>query len=130
MGSRIRHAFGALAIIASLGPSAPAGAQPAGDIAAAPLSPMLQAAVAEAVRAQTLEPARTQVRPLIHFPPQRGDLGRVCGEVSEETPQGARVRAFYATYARTGRVLARIEDMSLEDYLRQDAVFRNCGPRL
>ncbi len=119
-----------MAILAILGPSGPVGGQTPGDIAGAPLSPALQEAVSEAVRAQLLEPGRAQIRLLLHFPPHRGDLGRVCGEISEGDAQGARRRAFYATYARTGRVLARVEEVSLADYLKQDLVFRNCGPRL
>jgi hypothetical protein len=126
----LRAPRAALIALAILGPAAPVGGQTPGDIARAPLSATLEAAVTEAVRAQVLDPARAQVRPLLHFPPQRGDLGRVCGEVIEEGAQGPRQRAFYASYARTGRVLARIEDMSLADYLKQDTVFRNCGPRL
>jgi hypothetical protein len=50
--------------------------------------------------------------------------------VIENTPEGERVRAFYASYTRSGRVLIRLEDMRLADYLEQDKVFRNCGPRL
>jgi len=131
MAVRIPHAArAALIAIAILGPAAPVGGQTPGDIAQAPLSAMLEAAVTDAVRAQVLDPARAQVRLLLHFPPHRGDLGRVCGDVIEDSAQGQRQRAFYATYARTGRVLARVEDVSLQEYLKQDSVFRNCGPRL
>lgn len=105
-------------------------AQAPGDIARAPLSPMLLASVMEGVRSQVLYSADLQVRPMLHFPPQRGDNGRVCGEAVEQTPEGERVRAFYASYTRTGRVLVRLEDMRLEEYLLQDKVFKNCGPRL
>ena len=105
-------------------------AQTPGDIARAPLSQMLQAALLEGVRAQILDPANARVEPILHFPPHRGDNGRVCGEVAETTPNGEKIRAFYATYTRSGRVLVRLEDMRLSDYLEQDKVFRNCGPRL
>ncbi len=107
-----------------------ASAQAPGEIAKAPLSQMLQAAVLEGVRAQILDPANARVEPLLHFPPQRGDNGRVCGEVSERTPDGEKIRAFYASYTRSGRVLVRLEDLRLSDYLEQDKVFKNCGPRL
>lgn len=105
-------------------------AQTPGDIAKAPLSAMLMSSVVEGVRSQVIYPADLQVLPMLHFPPQRGDNGRVCGEAVEKTPEGNRVRAFYASYTRSGRVLVRLEDMRLEEYLEQDKVFRNCGPRL
>jgi hypothetical protein len=111
-------------------PAAPANAQAAGDIAKAPLSQMLQAAVLEGVRAQIRDSANARVEPMLHFPPYRGDNGRVCGEVAEQTRDGEKIRAFYATYTRSGRVLVRLEEMRLSDYLEQDKVFRNCGPRL
>ena len=117
-------------VILAVASAGPALAQTPGDIAKAPLSAMLQAAMLEGVRAQVIFSADVKVQPMLHFPPQRGDNGRVCGEVTENTLEGERVRAFYASYTRSGRVLIRLEDMRLADYLEQDKVFRNCGPRL
>ena len=125
-----KAAIMATVILAVMPGAGPALAQTPGDIAKAPLSAMLQAAMLEGVRAQVIFSADVKVQPMLHFPPQMGDNGRVCGEVIENTPEGVRVRAFYASYTRSGRVLIRLEDMRLADYLEQDKVFRNCGPRL
>jgi hypothetical protein len=125
-----KAAIMATVILAVMAGAGPALAQTPGDIAKAPLSAMLQAAMLEGVRTQVIFSADVKVQPMLHFPPQRGDNGRVCGEVIENTPEGERVRAFYASYTRSGRVLIRLEDMRLADYLAQDKVFRNCGPRL
>lgn len=125
-----KAAIMATVILAVMAGAGPALAQTPGDIAKAPLSAMLQNSVLEGVRAQVVFSADVKVQPMLHFPPQRGDNGRVCGEVIENTPEGERVRAFFASYTRSGRVLVRLEDMRLTDYLAQDKVFRNCGPRL
>ena len=93
------------ALCLTFAPITPVSAQAPGDIAKAPLSQMLQTAVLEGVRAQIIDPANARVEPLLHFPPHRGDNGRVCGEVAEQTPGGEKIRAFYATYTRSGRVL-------------------------
>jgi len=125
-----KAAIMATVILAVMAGAGPALAQTPGDIAKAPLSAMLQNSVLEGVRTQVIFSADVKVQPMLHFPPQRGDNGRVCGEVTENTLEGERVRAFYASYTRSGRVLIRLEDIRLADYLEQDKVFRNCGPRL
>ena len=78
-------------VILAVASAGPALAQTPGDIAKAPLSAMLQAAMLEGVRAQVIFSADVKVQPMLHFPPQRGDNGRVCGEVIENTPEGERV---------------------------------------
>lgn len=117
-------------VILAIAGARPALAQMPGDIAKAPLSAMLQNSISEGVLAQVLFRADVKVQAMLHFPPQKSDNGRVCGEVIETTPDGERVRAFYASYTRSGRVLVRLEDMRLEEYLEQDKVLRNCSPRL
>ncbi len=101
-----------------------------GDIAKAPIPQATQSAISEGIKSQLLDPASATITFLVHFPLVRADLGRVCGEVSEPGPTGPHIRTFTALYARTGRVLVRLEDVRFADYLSQDSVFRNCSPRL
>jgi len=118
---------GALALALSTGSAA---AQTSGEIARNPLPPMVASSLDESIRSQLLDPARAEIRIIVHFPGGRGENGRVCGEVTEPGPDGTRTRTFYSTYTRAGRALTRFEDMSFEQFLERDHVFRNCSPRL
>jgi hypothetical protein len=127
--------IGAVLMLATFAGAAPAqegdrSASFPGAIAMSPLNERLREAVLESIRSQLLDASRAEIRFLVHFPLQRGDNGRVCGEVREPGAAGARVRTFFSIYTRAGRVLTRLEDGAFEAYLAQDTVFRNCSPRL
>lgn len=109
---------------------APALAQPVGDVALNPVPTMVASSLDESIRSQLLEPAKAQIKIVIHLPGGRGENGRICGEVTEPTASGPRTRTFVSTYTRAGRALTRFEDMPLAQFLERDAVFRNCSPRL
>lgn len=108
----------------------PALAQPVGAAISNPVSSMVASSLDESIRSQLLEPAKAEIKVLVHLPGGRGENGRICGEVTEVTADGPRTRTFYSTYTRAGRVLTRFEDMRLAEFLERDAVFRNCSPRL
>ncbi len=110
--------------------AAPVFAQRAGDAALNPVPPMVASSLEESIRSQLLEPAKAEIKVVIHLPGGRGENGRICGEVTEPTASGPRTRTFVSTYTRAGRVLTRFEDMRLDQFLERDAVFRNCSPRL
>ncbi len=110
--------------------AAPSLAQPIGDAIANPVSSMVASSLAESIRSQLLEPAKAEIKVVVHFPGGRGENGRICGEVTEPMASGPRTRTFVSTYTRAGRVLTRFEDMRLAEFLERDAVFRNCSPRL
>jgi hypothetical protein len=119
----------ALAWLVTTACAAPPAAPLPGAVEQAPLTALLRTAVIDSVRAQLVAPEAADIRILVHFPSQRGDNGRVCGEVTEPGPP-ERKRAFFSIYTRAGRVLTRLEDEPFEQYLAADAVFRNCSPRL
>ncbi|MFN3888784.1 MAG: hypothetical protein ACK4MV_00195 [Beijerinckiaceae bacterium] len=123
----VRHALTACALMAV---AASASAQPAGDLARNPLPAMVTSSLEESIRSQLLNPASAEIKIMVHFPAGRGENGRICGEVIEPGQEGARIRTFYSTYTRAGRVLTRFEDMPFAAFLERDTVFRNCGPRL
>ena len=110
--------------------AAPAMAQAVGDVAANPVHSMVASSLDESIRSQLFEPAKAQIKVVVHIPGGRGENGRICGEVTEPTASGFRTRTFVSTYTRAGRVLTRFEDMRLAEFLERDAVFRNCSPRL
>ena len=104
--------------------------QQLGDVERNPLPSIVASSLNESIRSQLLDPANSEVKIMVHFPAGRGENGRICGEVTEPGKDGPRIRTFFATYTRAGRVLARFEDMRLADFLERDTVFRNCSPRL
>ncbi len=118
-------AFAAFAL-----PSFAALAQSGGEIERNPLPSMVRASLEESIRSQLLEPAKAEIKIIVHFPGGRGENGRICGEVIEPGTDGPRVRTFFSTYTRAGRALTRFEDMSFAAYVERDTVFRNCSPRL
>lgn len=118
-------AFAALAL-----PGIAALAQSGGEIERNPLPSMVRSSLEESIRSQLLDPAKAEIKVIVHFPGGRGENGRICGEVIEPAPEGARVRTFFSTYTRAGRALTRFEDMSFAAYVERDTVFRNCSPRL
>lgn len=110
--------------------ASPVASQPAGDVARNPLSSIVASSLRDSIMSQLLEPEKAEIRVLVHFPGGRGENGRICGEVVEPGPDGARLRTFYSIYTRAGRVLTRFDDMAFEEFLKRDNVFRNCSPRL
>jgi len=122
-------AFVVPAFVMLLAPMA-ALAQRAGDIASNPLPSIVAGSLEDSIRTQVLDPGKAEIRVLVHFPSGRGENGRICGEVIEPAEGGKRVRTFYSTYTRSGRVLTRFDDLPFEEFLERDTVFRNCRPRL
>jgi hypothetical protein len=110
--------------------AAPGFAQPVGDVALNPVPSMVASSLMESIRSQLLEPAKAEIKIVVHLPGGRGENGRICGEVTEQTASGPRTRTFFSTYTRAGRALTRFEDLPLAQFLERDAVFRNCSPRL
>ena len=108
----------------------PTAAQQAGEIARNPLSSMVASSLEESIRSQLLNPAKAEIRVIVHFPGGRGENGRICGEVTDLGADGPRTRTFYSTYTRSGRVLTRFDDLRFDVFLERDGVFRNCSPRL
>ena len=104
--------------------------QQTGDIERNPLPSFVASSLNESIRSQLLDPTEAKIDIIVHFPSGRGENGRICGEVTEPGPDGPRIRTFYATYTRAGRVLARFEPMRFSEFLERDTVFRNCRPRL
>lgn len=119
-----------LTIGAFVAAAASASAQPAGEVARNPLPAMVRSSLDESIRSQLLDPASAEINIIVHFPGGRGENGRICGEVIEPAPGAPRIRTFYSTYTRAGRVLTRFEDMRFTEFLERDTVFRNCSPRL
>ena len=127
----MKTSLGFLAGLLALGATiAPALAQPAGDVARNPLPAMVTSSLEESIRSQLLEPAKAQIQIKVHFPGGRGENGRICGEVIEPGPDAPRIRTFYSSYTRAGRVLTRFDDLRFDQFLERDNVFRNCSPRL
>lgn len=120
----LRAAFALLALATA------AAAQQPGAIARNPLPAMVASSLEDSIRSQLLEPATAEIKIVVHFPAGRGENGRICGEVTEPREEEPRIRTFYSTYTRAGRVLTRFEDMPFIEFLKRDNVFRNCSPRL
>lgn len=110
--------------------SFPALAQTVGDVALNPVPNMVTSSLNESIRSQLLEPAKAEIKVMVHLPGGRGENGRICGEVTESTANGPRIRTFVTSYTRAGRALTRFEDMRLAEFIERDTVFRNCSPRL
>lgn len=110
--------------------SVAAGAQPIGDVALNPVPNMVTSSLNESIRSQLLDPAAAEIKVVVHLPGGRGENGRICGEVTEQTANGPRIRTFVTSYTRAGRALTRFEDMPLTEFIERDTVFRNCSPRL
>lgn len=108
----------------------PAGAQSSSDVALNPVPNMVASSLDESIRSQLLDPAKAQIKVIVHLPGGRGENGRICGEVTEHTATGPRIRTFVTSYTRAGRALTRFEDMRLTEFIERDTVFRNCSPRL
>lgn len=110
--------------------ASPGLAQQTGEAARNPVPAMVASSLEESIRSQLLDPAKAEIKVLVHFPGGRGENGRICGEVTEPGKDGPHVRTFYSTYTRAGRVLTRFEDMRFAEFQERDSVFRNCSPRL
>lgn len=130
MNRRRPRASALLALALASAAAAPARAQAPGDPATHPLPAMVAGSLEQSVRALVLDPGRTKIRVMAHFPGGAGENGRICGEIVEPDAGGERVRTFVATYTRAGRVLARLEDGPFSDFVARDSVFRHCSPRL
>lgn len=126
---RARISPGPLALMLAL-LAGGAAAQQSGEIARNPLPSMVASSLEESIRSQLIEPAKAEIKIIVHFPGGRGENGRICGEVTELGANGARTRTFYSSYTRSGRVLTRFDDLRFDVFLERDGVFRNCSPRL
>lgn len=118
------------ATLAFLSLATAALAQQAGDIARNPLPAIVASSLEDSIRSQLLDPSTAEVKIIVHFPAGRGENGRICGEVMEAGEGEPRIRTFYSTYTRAGRVLTRFADMGFSEFRKRDNVFRNCSPRL
>lgn len=130
MRLRVRTLGQGLPVCGMLLLAAPVLAQQTGDVARNPVPAMVASSLDESIRTQLLDPAKAEIKVLLHFPGGRGENGRICGEVTEPGRDGPHVRTFYSTYTRAGRVLTRFEDMPFAEFQERDTVFRNCSPRL